>query len=102
MRYFLAAAVILMISGCASMKVRHSDGDMIMSFKKEAERIILYSSATGYTPIDAEKAGDWWHVSIKDTDKLKYFLKADGEIFLPDCKYKENDDFGGELCIYKR
>jgi len=102
LRLVLAAAVLILFSGCASIKVNHAGETMKMSFKTEAEQLVFFSSSEQYRPIKAEQDGNWWQVTIKDTDNLKYFLKADGKLYLPECKLKEKDDFGGELCLYER
>jgi len=84
------------------MRVQQNDQSVKMSFKTEAEEVIFYSSANGFKPLQASKNGEWWTVTINNTKKMKYFLKTDENIYIPECKMKEFDDFGGELCIYER
>lgn len=84
------------------MKVSTKGQTMTFSFKSGAHELLFYSSANGFTPVKAEKDDKWHIATIKNTAKMKYFLKADGKIYLPDCEMKEQDDFGGELCIYER
>jgi len=92
----------ILICGCATIKVSTKGETMNMSFKSDAKEVLFYSSANGFAPIKAKKDDKWQIVTIKKTAKMKYFLKADGKIYLPDCKMKEQDDFGGDLCIYER
>jgi len=98
----MVSIITLQLLACATLKVK-TEGDMLrMSFKSQANEVEYYSSFNKFMPIKASKNGEWHSVTIKDTAKMKYFLKADGQIYLPDCKIRENDDFGGELCIYEK
>ena len=41
-----------------------------------------------------------WQISVPGNESFRYFYMIDGKKFLPDCLLRENDDFGGENCIY--
>jgi len=95
-------AIILLTFGCASVKVMHTRENTVLSFVTKAENIVFYGSHNGFEPLKAEQNGNRWDVTIKPVSEIKYFLKADGKVFLPDCRMKEKDDFGSEICIYER
>ena len=102
MKLLKTVLLIMLISGCATVKVRHTGDTMEMSFKTEAQQVVFYGSDNGYAPVQTENRNGWWYVAVRSTKKLKYFLKTDGQVYLPECRMKEQDDFGGELCIYER
>ena len=41
-----------------------------------------------------------WEVTLPATREFTYFYKVDDDIYLPDCKLREKDDFGDENCIF--
>jgi hypothetical protein len=73
-----------------------------MSLKAEGESLTFFGSNNKYRPIKAEKDGKRWIIEAPDATRFKYFFKLDGKIYLPKCELKEQDDFGGHLCIYEK
>ena len=41
-----------------------------------------------------------WFINLPAGHEFTYFYIRDGQPFLPDCAYKEKDDFGSENCIF--
>jgi 1,4-alpha-glucan branching enzyme len=46
-----------------------------------------------------EKSGAW-EITVPAHPEFRYFFVVDGVVYLPDCKYRETDDFGSENCIF--
>jgi hypothetical protein len=41
-----------------------------------------------------------WEVQKPATRPFKYFFLVDGSAYLPDCRWKEIDDFGSHNCLF--
>lgn len=82
--------------------VGNSSADVELKlFRPFADCVEFYSSATGFSPQRPLRTV-WgnWVVHITDTKEFKYFYVVDGKVVLPDCTYKEMDDFGRFNCVY--
>lgn len=67
-----------------------------------ANKVQFASSVDHYQTRDIEKNGmGLWEVSVPRHFEFKYFYVVDGAVFLPDCRFKEHDDFGTQNCIYQ-
>ena len=62
--------------------------------------MLLASSHDHFVPREARKENKRWVVSLPADSRFRYFYLVDGEIYLPPCRMKENDDFGSENCIF--
>jgi hypothetical protein len=70
--------------------------------KKDAEDIKIAYSLDQFAPHDTRKiSNSKWMASIPTTGEFQYFYIVDGAVFLPQCPYKERDDFGSENCIFQ-
>lgn len=87
--------------GCASHDYR-TDGDGVILYlrKPKTASVFLFTSADGFLPNAAERRGDTWVNRITSNRQFSYFYRVDGELFTPDCPFKEEDDFGFKNCIY--
>lgn len=102
MRLFFALTAAVVISSCASVSInRNGDSDTASFAVKNAGQMTLFSSVDGYAGINGVKDGGRWRFSIPHAKSFRYFLKKDGEIYLPECPMKEDDGFGGKLCVYE-
>lgn len=68
---------------------------------KDANSVAFYSSADGFTKNEAVKQRKIWTVTIPESREFTYYLEKDGEIYLPECEMKQQDDFGGTVCVYQ-
>ncbi|TCK62388.1 hypothetical protein [Seleniivibrio woodruffii] len=102
MKFFSALLFLTVLSGCAAAGFSVKDSVMTGTFRvKDASGVAFYSSADGYTRREAVKNGGKWTVTVPESRRFTYYLEKDGEIFVPDCPMKEQDDFGGVLCVYE-
>ncbi|MGE4317524.1 MAG: hypothetical protein AB7E96_01360 [Deferribacterales bacterium] len=94
--------VTLVLSACASVSINRSGDSDIASFAvKDAGQLSLFSSVNGYAEIKGVRDGGRWRFMMPHAKSYRYFLKKDGEIYLPECPMKESDGFGGKLCVYE-
>ena len=47
-----------------------------------------------------ESRGVWVVKELTDKE-FRYFYMVDGKMFVPNCRYREKDDFGAVNCIYQ-
>ena len=95
-------AVFLVLTSCADMRInRNVDGLKAVFKVKDATEIKLFASYNGYIEQNGEKEKDTWVFTLPNVSTFRFFLTKDGKTYLPDCPMKEDDGFGGKLCIYQ-
>lgn len=104
MKLFVTPVIILMMSltGCASHFFRVKDNTLHIYLKKPEARLVLFAySKDGYELHPAERIDSTtWLLTVPADSGFSYFYLVDGAIFLPECRFKEKDDFGSENCIF--
>jgi hypothetical protein len=95
------AGLMLLATGCATHYYR-VQGDTLDIYldKPDARKVTFACSLDDFKPHDAHKVDGRWVVSVPGGDSFRYFYVLDGELFLPPCDLKENDDFGSKNCIF--
>jgi hypothetical protein len=93
---------VLALSGCASHYYRkNNDTVSIFLEKPDARRVYFLSSLDGYKPHEAARVDKrTWQINTSAKGEFKYFYTVDGAVYLPECRLKEQDDFGSQICIY--
>ena len=68
---------------------------------KEAKEVEIAYCIDQFKPHPVQKISEGtWMATIPTTREFRYFYIIDGSVYLPDCPYKELDDFGSENCIF--
>ncbi len=104
-RFLSAALFIVLLAGCAPHHYIRSDGKSLIFYlqKPEAKRVQFVASFDRYTPHDARKSSSGiWRVEVPLASELTYFYLVDGRVYVPECRFREKDDFGRENCLYLR
>ena len=101
----LTFGLLTLLGGCATHHYRiHTKGGAASATfylrQTEARTVVLFASLNGFSPRTAMLAKGCWVNSLPADREFTYFYKVDGEVFIPDCRYKEGDDFGQENCIF--
>ena len=102
-RYLVFVMIsLLVLSGCASHYYRKNDDTVSIFLKKTAAKQVLFlSSLDGYKPRKATRVDEeTWQIITSAKNEFKYFYNVDGAVYLPECRLKEQDDFGSQICIY--
>jgi hypothetical protein len=100
-RRLLAIASIL-LCGCAT-HYYEIKGDTVSIYLKhdDARQVDFLTSLHHFRPRPSMRIdGDTWVNRVEAGTEFRYFYRIDGEVFLPECNYTENDDFGSENCIF--
>ena len=97
----LGTLLFCLLSGCASHYYRADEYGVTLHLREdETASVILFTSLDGFLPNTAENDGGTWINRIPSNREFSYFYKVDGKYMIPDCRFKEKDDFGSENCIY--
>ena len=107
MRYekmvLIAVAIFIGLSGCVPMHYTRNGLDSVKLYLRVPGASIVQFASSGdhYQVHDTQKNGlGLWEISVPRHREFKYFYIVDGSAYLPDCRFKERDDFGKQNCIY--
>jgi len=99
MRFLLPVlSVVFFAAGCAGHYYREEAGRVHIYLKdSRADEVHFASSQDGFVLHRTEKADSkTWKITVPRAEEFRYFYMVDGRIHLPDCPYREEDDFGLE------
>ena len=91
------------LSGCAPTHYVETQADLIVFFLQmpEAGRVQFASSSDRYALHDTIRdSSGTWRISVPSDGDLRYFYLVDGSVYVPECQFKETDDFGSKNCLY--
>lgn len=98
------ALIVFGLAGCASPAhyYRQADGATTLYLRKpEAKEVRLAVSSDGFRPKPAAKVGGGtWAATVPGHGEFTYFYLVDGNVYLPPCANREEDDFGGANCVF--
>ena len=94
--------VLFVAGGCAAHYNVIDNGQVEMYLTApQAESVVLVISGDPFREVQALRDGSGiWKVTLNQLNQFKYFYLVDGKAYLPDCPFKENDDFGSNNCIF--
>lgn len=89
-------------TACSGHSYRIKNNNLHIYLKEPgAHTVIFLSSLDDFSPHEAHRIDKrTWEIILPTKIEFKYFYIVDGVPFIPDCKYKENDDFGSQNCIF--
>ena len=102
-RLLLLCLLGAILSGCAGFSVQEQAPGAVtfMLRNGQAREVALATSLDQYRPHSVEKNQfGLWQVSVPARATFSYFYLVDGAVYLPDCEFRETDDFGFENCLY--
>jgi len=95
--------IILFIAGGCTAHYHVIDNGQVEMYltAPQAESVVLVISGDPFREVHALRDDSGiWKVTLNRLDEFKYFYLVDGEAYLPDCPFKEYDDFGSNNCIF--
>ena len=102
--YFMLFMLFLTgLSGCAPQHYIETQDDLLVFYLQvpEAKTVRFASSHDDFFLHDAHLIrSETWQATVPVDRELKYFYIVDGSVYLPDCRFRETDDFGSENCLY--
>ena len=98
----LFVCIALATAGCATHYHRVENGRAYLFLKaKKAESVLFASSVDRFQWRSADKiSSDTWRVTLSADIPQSYIYLVDDRPVVPDCRFKEKDDFGSENCVY--
>jgi hypothetical protein len=101
---FLSGVLIIVLSGCTSshFSTREPNGVTMYLDAPKASHVVFVSSQDNYKKqgIGQNTEGLWVAANLADRE-FRYFYIVDGRVHVPDCRYRENDEFGATNCIHQ-
>ncbi len=101
---WILVLVYMGLAGCVPGHFTNNNGDFIKLYLRapSANAVQFVSNLDRYQIHDIEtNSQGLWEVRVPSHSEFKYFYIVDGLVFLPNCQFKENDDFGRQNCIYQ-
>ena len=94
--------MILTLAACSNHYLRVEDEQAHLFLKApHAQRVMFASSLDHFQWRSAERTGgQTWQITIPRDIPQAYIYLVDDHVFLPDCRFREQDDFGSENCLY--
>ena len=100
----LAIAVATgLLAGCAPHHYTIIQAETVTLYLQvpEASRVQFASSLDRYTLRDTTKNQEGlWTISGLINREFQYFYLVDGSVFIPECHFRQQDDFGTKNCRY--
>lgn len=101
----LSVCIIVVLNGCVShnyyTKENTDSIDFFVSIP-DAEEVVFVSSQDGFKRHLLVKENDMWIMrNVRKDTEFRFFFRVDGATYLPECRYREKDDFGGGNCVYQ-
>jgi hypothetical protein len=95
-------AAVFVAGGCATHYQVITSGHVEMFLKApQAQSVVLVVSSDPFQQVQAQgDASGVWKVTLNRLNEFKYFYLVDGKAYLPDCRLRENDDFGSNNCVF--
>lgn len=95
------------VIGCSNHQVKMIQPDRVLLSVKieDARNVQLVTNMNSFRAISAMKVSDdRWTVELPLQSKTEFLYSylVDGHVFVPDCQSKEQDDFGGENCVFEQ
>ncbi|MFT5700036.1 MAG: hypothetical protein ACI8ZB_002907 [Desulforhopalus sp.] len=101
---FLSCLLIVLLSSCTPhhYTTRDAGGVSLFLDAPKATEVSFASSIDSFQVRPAKKnSNGLWVMNDLVDHEFDYFYIVDGRVYVPDCRYKEKDDFGANNCIYQ-
>jgi hypothetical protein len=94
---------VFLVCGCNAHYTLQTVDHVDLYLKDAHAREVLFlSSLDGFERRRAEKIDEeTWKVTVLNGAEFKYFYLIDGNIHVPECTYREQDDFGAFNCLFR-
>ena len=98
----LSLLMTMMFAACSNHYLRVENEQTYLFLKaRHAQSVMFASSLDRFQWRIADRInGQTWQIAIPRDIPQTYIYFVDNQIFLPDCRFKEQDDFGSENCLY--
>lgn len=93
---------VWVLAGCAPHFQKIKADQVYLYLKDSGSQTAFFASSLDmFQPHPLTRhSNNTWLIHLPAQHEFSYFYIMDGQPFLPDCPYKEKDDFGSENCIF--
>ena len=101
-RIISVLAAVVVAGGCTAHYhiIYNGNVEMYLSVP-QAQSVVLVVSSDPFQQVQARRdASGMWKVTLNRLSEFKYFYLVDGKTYQPDCRLRENDDFGSNNCVF--
>jgi len=98
----VSACLAMILAGCAHHELHQDGPTVVLTLRAPQARDVQFaSSLDGFRLHPAMPlGGSTWEVRVPDGSPFTYFYLVDGEVYVPECRFTESDDFGSRNCVY--
>ena len=99
---FILLLMAAVATGCSTHYLRSENGQTFLYLEdRHADTVMFASSLDHFQWRSAEKInGRTWRIGIPQDIPQTYIYRVGNQIVVPDCRFRETDDFGSENCLY--
>lgn len=101
---YLSIVPLIFLAGCTPNHYITNNGEAVAIYldSPKANEVLFASSADNFSVHAAQKeVGGLWVINNFADREFSYFYVVDGKMYVPECRYREKDDFGTINCIYQ-
>ena len=102
-RVALVLLLAVLSSACARNHYFQTGiGSVSFYYRDSQAREVFFAASTDHYQYHAASRiqDDLWKIDVPSDNEFAYFYVVDGTIIQPDCRLRENDDFGASNCLY--
>ncbi len=99
----LLSGLLFLCFGCSTHHYTSKNHESVSLYLRlpDVTHVQFASSMDAYQLHETRKNGfDFWQIDTMLTPESSYFYMVDGAVYIPDCRFKETDDFGSKNCLY--
>ena len=103
-RFLNGILVLLCVASCAPRHfVEKQAQGLTLSLDIPCATEVLFASSTDSFRLHStvKNNNGLWETTVRADREFHYFYIVDGREYIPDCRYREDDDFGANTCIYQ-
>lgn len=99
----LLSGLLFLCSGCSAHHYTSENHGSVSLYLRlpDVTHVQFASSMDRYQLHETGKNGlGFWQIDMVLVPESRYFYVVDGAVYIPNCRFKETDDFGSKNCLY--
>lgn len=100
---FLMLAVLPLLMGCLSRHYSIVREDAVhLYLERPGAKVVYFASSLDGFALHKTRSSDekTWEAIVPAHGEFSYFYIVDDVVYVPPCRFKEQDDYGATNCIY--
>lgn len=98
----ILACLTVILTACAHHELHQDNQTIILTLRAPLTRDVQFASSLDGFQLHPARLidGTTWEVRVPGGSAFSYFYLVDGEVYVPECRFSEADDFGSRNCVY--